>query len=399
MTAYSTSRPNPPGARATTAAAAAAGRAGPGPRAGRPAPPPVSWALVFAGLLAGGALSFGAGVMTGTQITTVAYRGVLPGSPVPSGSGVRADDPRDTARPAPASRAPRDRQVAANTRTPRTAPAPATATAQPGEAGAAAGAGANGPARPRDTVAPDVASLVNLPQRDHWQAPPRADAAPDQGVGAAPSTGGTQASGTNAGGTNARNAPPPPLPKPRGTAPQRLTPMGGPASPEPDAAAPGGLEGSGTAVSGGAASGDETVRRSAPDMAPGSIWRVAAPADAGDAPGGRLMFDGGLTSSAHWRPAPAGEPAAPAAEGAQPAARYSVQVGAFREKANALEQAARMTEAGYTPRIVHQQATQSRLFMVRLGAFPDRAKAGTFARQISDALGVDTWPVANQPGT
>ena len=329
MPAHPTPRPN-----GTAAASARAAR----PRAGSRGAPPVSWALVFAGLLAGGVLSFGAGLMTGTQMTTVAYRGVLPGSVPPAASAAGADDRRDGAPAASATRTPRDRQVATNTH------APLSASASAPQAAVNQAADANRRARPHDTVALDVASLVNLPQRDHWKAPTHAGPAPN-----APSA---------TGGTQADNAPPPPPPKPQGGAPQRLTPMGGAGGAETRDRTPG---------------GDAAALRSVPAMAPGPIWQVAAPSDGGEPAGQWQLFDQGLAPSLHWPPNPAGERAAPAALAAQPAGRYSVQVGAFRKRANALEQAARMTDAGYTPRIVHQQATQSRLFMVRLGAFPDRA--------------------------
>jgi hypothetical protein len=54
-----------------------------------------------------------------------------------------------------------------------------------------------------------------------------------------------------------------------------------------------------------------------------------------------------------------------------------------------------VSAAGYTPRIVHAMATQSRLYMVRLGAFPDRPAASAFASQLAERLDIDTWPVGN----
>ncbi len=76
-------------------------------------------------------------------------------------------------------------------------------------------------------------------------------------------------------------------------------------------------------------------------------------------------------------------------------ARYSVQVGAFRMRENAVERAARLSEAGYEVRIVHAFATHSRLYMVRLGAFDARPAAMAYARQLASDVGVETWPVRN----
>ena len=96
----------------------AAGPGGPPGRSGPPVRsgvrlrrvPGVSWALVFAGLLGGGALSFGAGVITGTQMTVVAYRGALPIAtaldPGPTAGAGRPSPPRTSL--------PRERQVAAH---------------------------------------------------------------------------------------------------------------------------------------------------------------------------------------------------------------------------------------------------------------------------------------------
>ena len=98
------------------------------------------------------------------------------------------------------------------------------------------------------------------------------------------------------------------------------------------------------------------------------------------------------------RPEAAAPPAVPADTGPRAApthGRYSVQVGAFRDRDNAVELAAQMSDQGYPVRIVHEQATQSRLYMVRLGAFPDRPAALAYATQIARAEGVDTWPVRN----
>jgi cell division protein FtsN len=77
------------------------------------------------------------------------------------------------------------------------------------------------------------------------------------------------------------------------------------------------------------------------------------------------------------------------------AARYSVQVGAFRMRENAVARAARLSEAGYDVRIVHAFATHSRLYMVRLGAFEARPAAMAYARRLSQDVGVETWPVRN----
>ena len=77
------------------------------------------------------------------------------------------------------------------------------------------------------------------------------------------------------------------------------------------------------------------------------------------------------------------------------AARYSVQVGAFRMRENAVERAARLSEAGYDVRIVHAFATHSRLYMVRLGAFDARPAAMAYARRLARDVGVETWPVRN----
>jgi cell division protein FtsN len=80
---------------------------------------------------------------------------------------------------------------------------------------------------------------------------------------------------------------------------------------------------------------------------------------------------------------------------ASSAARYSVQVGAFRMRENAVERAARLSDAGYDVRIVHAFATHSRLYMVRLGAFDARPAAMAYARQLASDVGVETWPVRN----
>jgi cell division septation protein DedD len=155
----------------------------------------------------------------------------------------------------------------------------------------------------------------------------------------------------------------------------------------------------------------------APSTVPAApIWRVTAPPDGSALGGRRHLFPAGrapaanLTRSANWAaPAegtsapddgrtPQSEPPAPRpseAAGTPAPSGYSVQVGAFRNPANASAQAARLSAAGYSPQIVHAKATQSRLYMVRLGAFPDRPTAQTFARQIADRLDIDTWPVAN----
>ena len=75
--------------------------------------------------------------------------------------------------------------------------------------------------------------------------------------------------------------------------------------------------------------------------------------------------------------------------------RYSVQVGAFRQRENAVERAARLSEAGYDVRIVHAFATHSRLYMVRLGQFDARPAAMAYARQLARDVAVETWPVRN----
>jgi cell division septation protein DedD len=80
---------------------------------------------------------------------------------------------------------------------------------------------------------------------------------------------------------------------------------------------------------------------------------------------------------------------------ASSSARYSVQVGAFRMRENAVERAARLSEAGYEVRIVHAFATHSRLYMVRLGAFDARPAAIAYARRLARDVGVETWPVRN----
>ena len=354
---------------------------------GRSGTPAISWALVLAGLLGGGVLSFGAGVITGTQMTTVAYRGALPDA-----TGPERTPEASAARPSPPRKSlPRERQVAAT-------PDP-SGSATPGTE---ASAGADAPASPATPVSPadsassagpdgaDVAWLVNLPPRTHWQERSRGQAGQDAGTEAG--------SEPSRAGALKRAAPPPPLPKPDGLAPQRLTPMGG-------------TEGSGS-VSGQAAKRPPAAALATP------IWRIAAPNDVSAMPVGYDLFTAGLTPSANWAPSadqvpsadgsrahddgrtPQSDPraqrqAAPAAEAAAPAGRYSVQVGAFRDPANASAQAARLSAAGYTPRIVHAQATQSRLYMVRLGAFHDRSAARAYAGQIAERLDIDTWPVAN----
>ncbi|MDZ7714368.1 MAG: SPOR domain-containing protein [Rhodovibrio sp.] len=126
------------------------------------------------------------------------------------------------------------------------------------------------------------------------------------------------------------------------------------------------------------------------NLAPSTNW--APSADHAPSADGSRAPDDGRTPQAD---PPSPRPAAPAAGALAPAGRYSVQVGAFRDPANASAQAARLSAAGYTPRIVHAQATQSRLYMVRLGAFDDRSAARAYAGQIAERLDIDTWPVAN----
>lgn len=75
--------------------------------------------------------------------------------------------------------------------------------------------------------------------------------------------------------------------------------------------------------------------------------------------------------------------------------RYSVQVGAFRQRENAVKRAAGLREAGYDVRIVHAFATHSRLYMVRLGQFDARPAAMAYARQLARDVAVETWPVRN----
>jgi cell division septation protein DedD len=333
---------------------------------------------VFAGLLGGGALSFGAGVITGNQMTVVAYRGALPDATAP--------DPGPTAgaaRPSPPRLSlPREREVAAN-------PEPATPA---GTAGLATSDTA--------TDVPDVASLVSLPQRTRWQ-----QREPRQAGEAAGASAESRRSRAEA---VARAAPPRPRPKPDGLAPQRLIPMDGTAG----------------ADSPGDAAGPRppSTARAAP------VWRITAPTDGSAMPGRWQLFSTGRAPSATLAPsdkwarsdkrAPAAEesrapdagrtpqaappaPRAPdasatgAGAGAAVQGRFSVQVGAFRDPANASAQAARVSAAGYTPRIVHAMATQSRLYMVRLGAFPDRPAASAFASQLAERLDIDTWPVGN----
>ena len=77
------------------------------------------------------------------------------------------------------------------------------------------------------------------------------------------------------------------------------------------------------------------------------------------------------------------------------ASRYSVQVGAFRLRENAVERAARLSAAGYDVRIVHVFATHSRLYMVRIGQFDARPAAMAYARQLARDVAVETWPVRN----
>jgi cell division septation protein DedD len=336
--------------------------------------PGISWALVFAGLLGGGALSFGAGVITGTQMTVVAYRGALPIATAPDpGPTAGAGGPSP-----PRTLLPRERQVAAHSNAATPAAVAGRRAGTPGSAAPAA------PAAGADVT--DVASLVSLPQRTRWQPP-----APPQAGHAGEANPETRRSAAAA-----RAAPPVPRPRPDGLAPQRLTPTDGTQGP-----------------------GDAAAQHPSSAVPAAPIWRITAPSDAAALPGRWPLFPDGLarstqlTPSAHWAPAPresrtpdAGRtpqaaPPAPrptptdAAAAVVPQGRYSVQVGAFRDPANASAQAARLSAAGYTPRIVHARATQSRLYMVRLGAFPDRPAASAFASQIADRLDIDTWPVAN----
>jgi cell division septation protein DedD len=82
-------------------------------------------------------------------------------------------------------------------------------------------------------------------------------------------------------------------------------------------------------------------------------------------------------------------------EAAEVQGRYSVQVGAFRQRANALARAQRLRAAGYEVRVVHLFATRSRLYMVRLGQFDARPAAIAYARQLARDVEVETWPVRN----
>ena len=142
---------------------------------------------------------------------------------------------------------------------------------------------------------------------------------------------------------------------------------------------------------------------------------TSPPADAPGTPARWRPFAPGPGVSVTWRapaggaalvrlppPVPPVRAAAPGRDVSEPppaASRpdggYSVQVGAFRQRANARARAARLSAAGYAPRIVHARATKTRLFMVRLGAFDARPAAQAYARQVTRALDVDTWPVAN----
>lgn len=331
--------------------------------------PSISWAFVFAGLLAGGALSFGAGVVTGTQMTAVAYRGALPNQPAADSSG-----PWNGGSAAPGrfnSNGPPDRQVAA-------APA-ASARAEPGVASTAKMPGAE----PRAAGE----ALVQLPMRSRWPAPARTEATLPRADASASER------------PRGHATPPPPLPKPEGAAPQRLTPMRA-----GDPIAPPGSDG-------------------APAFAPARmpIWQVSVPvrdvgvgggvdkrdrrqpfADGRGAAANRRTLAGGTAFVRLPPPVPPARAAAPGRNAsdpppttAQPDGGYSVQVGAYRQRANALAQAARLLAAGYAPRIVHARATQSRLFMVRLGAFDARPTARAYARQLARTLDVDTFPVAN----
>lgn len=393
MTADRPPRPTVPAAASRPRAPT--GRARPAPVRGRT--PGISWALVFAGLLGGGALSFGAGVITGNQMTVVAYRGALPEATAP--------DPGPTAgagRPSPPRTSlPRERQVAAN-------PDPAAPATPAGAAGPRAGT-AGLAASTTATDVPGVASLVSLPQRTRWQPREPRQAGEDAGAGAESRRSRAEAV--------ERAAPPMPRPKPDGWAPQRLTPMDG--------------------TEGADSPGDAAAPRPPSTARAAPVWRITAPTDgsaipgrwqlfsAGRAPSANLAPSGNWAPSADWDPAanwdpatnstPAAEesrapdagrtpqaaPRAPrasdatAAAGAAAQGRYSVQVGAFRDPANASAQAARLSAAGYTPRIVHAMATQSRLYMVRLGAFPDRPAASAFASQLAERLDIDTWPVGN----
>ncbi|MBK1667139.1 hypothetical protein CKO28_03650 [Rhodovibrio sodomensis] len=345
--------------RAAANSAAGGGRTALARGPGRRRVPPVSWALVFAGLLAGGALSFGAGLITGSQMTTVAYRGALPDGP----AGVDRAGQRTEAG---ASRAALSaRGVAAIVQTP-------AAVASDAARSAGRQTGQPSPLAPPGTASADASSLVSLPQRNRWQTAARPAPEPPR-------------SSPNAS-AGAALAPPPPPPKPEGGAPQRLTPMPG--------------------ADGRDTPGGDAARKldSAPGRAP--IWRIAAASDGPGALGGWDTPAAGLAPSAHWQAkATTDRAAAPvtassvtsaiAAAAPPPAGRYSVQVGAFRHPANALKRAARLSDAGYAARIVHAQATQSRLFMVRLGAFADRPAASTFARRLAQQLDIETWPVAN----
>jgi cell division septation protein DedD len=241
------------------------------------------------------------------------------------------------------------------------------------------------------TDVPDVASLVSLPQRTRWQQPDALQAAEDAGSN-------TESRRSRAEAVE-RAAPPRPRPKPDGWAPQRLAPVDG--------------------TEGADSPGDAAAPRPPATAHAAPVWRITAPTDGSAIPGRWQLFAAGrapsanLAPSGNWAPsanrtptaeesrAPQAAPRAQAAPDATAAAdataqgRYSVQVGAFRDPANASAQAARLSAAGYTPRIVHAMATQSRLYMVRLGAFPDRPAASAFASQLAERLDIDTWPVGN----
>jgi len=131
----------------------------------------------------------------------------------------------------------------------------------------------------------------------------------------------------------------------------------------------------------------------APDLAagPGAIpqVRLAARTDGPDA-----------APPAAGPPPPPPVPRSVVGPATRPAAeetggRYSVQVGAFRQRENAVERAARLSQAGYEVRIVHAFATRSRLYMVRLGQFDARPAAMAYARRLAQDVGMETWPVRN----
>jgi tetratricopeptide (TPR) repeat protein len=69
-------------------------------------------------------------------------------------------------------------------------------------------------------------------------------------------------------------------------------------------------------------------------------------------------------------------------------ARYAVQVGAFRERANALRQQRILAEAGYRAEVVERRIDDTRFYLVWVGSFSSAKEADEFGRELNRRLGL-----------